>query len=61
MKKILIVLPLAMSLVASAQSVPAQTVQFWHTFGDAKRGDWIQARADDYNKAHPGIKVRVGN
>ena len=54
MKKLWFVLPLALSFVASAQSV---SVQFWHTFGDAKRGDWIQARADDYNKAHPGVKV----
>jgi len=72
MKKIEIALPLALSFAAlalsvtalsvtaqsvSAQSVPVQTVEFWHTFGDAKRGDWIQARAEDYNKAHPGVKV----
>ncbi len=54
MKRYWIALPLALSFVASAQSV---TVEFWHTFGDAKRGDWIQARADEYNKAHPGVKV----
>jgi sn-glycerol 3-phosphate transport system substrate-binding protein len=54
MKKYWIALPLALSFVASAQNI---TVEFWHTFGDAKRGDWIQARADEYNKAHPGIKV----
>jgi sn-glycerol 3-phosphate transport system substrate-binding protein len=54
MKKYWIALPLALSFVASAQNI---TVEFWHTFGDAKRGDWIQARADDYNKAHPGMKV----
>ncbi len=54
MKKYWIALPLALSFVASAQNM---TVEFWHTFGDAKRGDWIQARADDYNKAHPGMTV----
>ena len=60
MKKFWTALPLTLSFIASAafaQSGPTQTVQFWHTFGDAKRGDWIQARADDYNKAHPGTKV----
>ena len=54
MKKYLIAVPLALSFVALAQNV---TVEFWHTFGDAKRSGWIQARADDYNKAHPGEKV----
>jgi sn-glycerol 3-phosphate transport system substrate-binding protein len=39
---------------AQMQSV---TVDFWHTFGDAKRSDWIAARAADYNKAHPETKV----
>lgn len=33
------------------------TVEFWHTFGDAKRSDWIAARATAYNTAHPGVKV----
>ncbi|MGI8748370.1 MAG: ABC transporter substrate-binding protein [Deinococcus sp.] len=42
--------------LVSAQSAPT-TVEFWHSFGDAKRGGWIQARADEYNKAHPGVKV----
>ena len=37
-----------------AQSV---TVEFWHTFGDPKRGGWIQAQADAFNKANPNIKV----
>ncbi|THF69616.1 ABC transporter substrate-binding protein [Deinococcus sp. Arct2-2] len=32
-------------------------MEFWHTFGDAKRSDWIQARAEDYTTAHPGVKV----
>ncbi|GHF51290.1 ABC transporter substrate-binding protein [Deinococcus metalli] len=39
--------------VAAAQT----TIEFWHTFGDAKRGGWIQDRASEYNKAHPGIQV----
>ncbi|WP_424950895.1 ABC transporter substrate-binding protein [Deinococcus sp.] len=43
-----------LSSVAAAQTL---TVEFWHTFGDAKRGDWIAARADEYNKAHPGVTV----
>ena len=54
MKKYLIALSFAFIFVASAQNI---NVEFWHTFGDAKRGDWIQARADEYNKAHPGMKV----
>ncbi|GAA5436781.1 ABC transporter substrate-binding protein [Deinococcus aquaticus] len=39
--------------LASAQT----TVEFWHSFGDAKRSGWIQARADEYNKTHSGVKV----
>ena len=39
---------------AGAQNTP---VEFWHTFGDAKRSGWIQARADEYNKAHPEQKI----
>jgi sn-glycerol 3-phosphate transport system substrate-binding protein len=60
MKKYWIAVPLALTfivtltLIASAQNL---SVEFWHTFGDAKRADWIQARADEYNKAHPGTKV----
>ena len=49
-----ITLLVALSFAASAQST---TVQFWHTFGDELRFDWIQARADAYNKAHPGVEV----
>ncbi|WP_145975215.1 ABC transporter substrate-binding protein [Deinococcus gobiensis] len=42
----------------AAQNAAAQTtVDFWHSFGDAKRGGWIQARADEYNKTHPGVKI----
>ncbi|WP_309571715.1 extracellular solute-binding protein, partial [Deinococcus sp.] len=51
MKRIL--LTMAMMGTASAQT----TVEFWHSFGDAKRTGWIQARADEYNKAHPDVKV----
>ena len=39
--------------LASAQT----TVEFWHSFGDAKRSGWIQARADEYNKTQSGVKV----
>ncbi|MFC3861913.1 ABC transporter substrate-binding protein [Deinococcus antarcticus] len=39
--------------MAAAQT----TVEFWHSFGDAKRSGWIQARADEFNKANPGVKV----
>ena len=46
-------LMLALSSTAAAQT----TVDFWHSMGDAKRGGWIQARADEYNKAHPSIKI----
>ena len=41
----------------AAQTTAQTTVEFWHSFGDAKRGDWIAARADEYNKAHPGVKI----
>ena len=44
---------LTLTSVAAAQT----TVEFWHSFGDAKRGDWIKARADEFNKAHPGVTV----
>ena len=40
------------------QTAQAQTtIEFWHTFGDAKRGGWIQDRADEFNKLHPDLKV----
>ncbi|MBB5377721.1 sn-glycerol 3-phosphate transport system substrate-binding protein [Deinococcus metalli] len=51
MKRIL--LTLAMLGTASAQT----TVEFWHSFGDAKRSGWIQARADEYNKTHSDVKI----
>ncbi len=54
MKKYLIAIPFVLSFIALAQNT---TVEFWHTFGDAKRSGWIQARADEYNKANPGQKV----
>ncbi|WP_407569428.1 ABC transporter substrate-binding protein [Deinococcus altitudinis] len=44
---------LTLTSVAAAQT----TVEFWHSFGDAKRGDWIKARADEFNKSHPGVTV----
>ena len=49
---------LTVAQTTAAQTAATQTtIQFWHTFGDAKRSDWIAARADDYNKSHPGLKV----
>lgn len=51
MKKL--VLMVALAGTASAQT----TVEFWHSFGDAKRSGWIQARADEFNKANPNVKV----
>ncbi|AFZ68568.1 ABC transporter substrate-binding protein [Deinococcus peraridilitoris] len=51
MKKLM--LALALAGTAGAQT----TVEFWHSFGDAKRGGWIQARADEFNKQNPSIKV----
>ena len=54
MKRIIVLSFMILNSVAAAQAV---TVDFWHTFGDAKRSDWIAARADDYTKAHPGVKV----
>lgn len=56
MKKIM--LTLALLGPAIAQTAQAQTtVEFWHSFGDAKRTGWIQARADEFNKANSGVKV----
>jgi sn-glycerol 3-phosphate transport system substrate-binding protein len=58
MKKHWIVATFALTFIMSAQ-VCAQsvTLEFWHTFGDAKRSDWIQARADEYNAANPDVQV----
>lgn len=47
-------LALAVGAFASAQTV---SVEFWHTFGDPKRGGWIQAKAEAFNKANPNVKV----
>ncbi|WP_241191285.1 ABC transporter substrate-binding protein [Deinococcus psychrotolerans] len=47
-------LTLALLGTAAAQT----NIEFWHTFGDPKRGNWIQSRADDYNKMHPGTMVK---
>ena len=55
MNKIITLSLLALTSFSAAQT--PTTVEFWHTFGDAKRSDWIAARADDFNKAHPGVKV----
>ena len=56
MKRMLLMLVLGGSALqmASAQT----TIEFWHSFGDAKRTGWIQARADEYNKAHPDTIVK---
>ncbi|ULH17577.1 ABC transporter substrate-binding protein (plasmid) [Deinococcus sp. KNUC1210] len=55
-RKIITLSLLALGSVAVAQTT---TIEFWHTFGDAKRSDWIAARADDYTKAHPGVQVKA--
>jgi sn-glycerol 3-phosphate transport system substrate-binding protein len=47
-------LSVVLGTAVMAQSV---TVEFWHTFGDPKRGGWIQAKADAFNKANPNVKV----
>jgi sn-glycerol 3-phosphate transport system substrate-binding protein len=44
-------------LLISGAGAQNNAVEFWHTFGDAKRSDWIQARADEFNKANPEQKV----
>ena len=49
---------LILSLTLLGSAAAQTTVEFWHTFGDAKRGGWIQARADDFNKTHPGVTVK---
>ena len=50
-------LMLALGGLLSGAAGAQTTVNFWHSFGDAKRTGWIQARADEFNKAHPGTKV----
>jgi sn-glycerol 3-phosphate transport system substrate-binding protein len=47
----------AFLLVISGAGAQNTTLEFWHTFGDAKRSGWIQARADEYNKANPDSKI----
>lgn len=32
-------------------------VEFWHVFSDAPRAGWIQARANEFNRTHPGVQV----
>ena len=53
MKRLTWLLVLSGAPLAAAQT----TVEFWHSFGDAKRSGWIQARADEFNKANPRVKV----
>ena len=53
MKTFVTFFALALSFVGTAQT----TVEFWHTFGDTPRGGWIQDRADEFNEAHPDLKV----
>ena len=55
MKKLLLTLALVGPAASAAQA--QTTIEFWHSFGDAKRSGWIQARADAFNKANPGVKV----
>ncbi|WP_225429982.1 ABC transporter substrate-binding protein [Deinococcus detaillensis] len=52
-----IMLMLALGGTAFQMAAAQTTVEFWHSFGDAKRADWIKARADEYNKAHPSVTV----
>jgi sn-glycerol 3-phosphate transport system substrate-binding protein len=44
-------------LVISGAGAQDAAIEFWHTFGDAKRSGWIQARADEYNRTHPEQKI----
>ncbi|SMB97531.1 ABC transporter substrate-binding protein [Deinococcus hopiensis] len=46
-----------MTLFLAGTATAQTTVEFWHSFGDAKRSGWIQARAEEYNRAHPNVKV----
>jgi sn-glycerol 3-phosphate transport system substrate-binding protein len=61
MKRYWMVITLALAFAASviAQDVTTQnvTVEFWHTFGDELRLNWIQDRANEYNAANPGLEV----
>ena len=60
MKKIVLLSLVRVSgvlLAISGAGAQNTTVEFWHTFGDAKRSGWIQARADEYNKTHPEQKI----
>ncbi|PZA06080.1 ABC transporter substrate-binding protein [Meiothermus sp. PNK-Is4] len=44
-------------ILCTASLAQSVAVEFWHTFGDPKRGGWIQAKAEAFNKANPNIKV----
>ena len=48
---------LTSGLVSATPASAATKVEFWHTFGDAKRSGWIADRAADYNKLHPDTEV----
>ena len=48
---------LTSGLVSAMPASAATKVEFWHTFGDAKRSGWIADRAADYNKLHPDTEV----
>ena len=55
MKRMMLILALGGTVqMAAAQT----TVEFWHSFGDAKRADWIQGLATEYNKTHPDTVVK---
>lgn len=48
---------LTCGLIISTAAAQQVQVEFWHTYGDAKRGGWIQQKVEEFNKKNPGIKV----
>ncbi len=53
-KRLLIALTLALGSSALAEATP---VEFWHTFGDAKRKGFIEQKAAEWNAQNPDFKI----
>lgn len=52
-----LMMSLMLASVAGVAHAEPLTVDFWYTFGDAKRSAFIQSRAEEYNKTHSDVKV----
>lgn len=34
-------------------------IEFWHSYSNQKRADWIQARADEFTAMYPNVKINL--